>query len=105
MTMGELETVKNRFGQTKLEAMKEYGLVPDLESAKRAPESIKNFVEMHVEQGPVLDRENMEIGLIKYLAGNRTLYDPFPRADCGFYRSDGQPEGCTGCSSPFYHHV
>ena len=41
MTMGELETVKNRFGQTKLEAMKEYGLVPDLESAKRAPESIK----------------------------------------------------------------
>lgn len=69
MTMEELETVKNRFGQTKLEAMKEYGLIPNLESARRAPGSIKNFVEMHVEQGPVLDRENIEIGLIKYLAG------------------------------------
>ncbi|MGM9913498.1 M20 family metallo-hydrolase [Floccifex sp.] len=69
LTYEELNTVKNRFGQTKLEAMKEYGLVPDLEKAKRAPGSIKNFVELHVEQGPVLDRENIEIGLISYLAG------------------------------------
>lgn len=69
MTEYELKTVKNRFGQTKLEAMAEYGLVPNLEKAKRKPGSIKNFVELHVEQGPVLDRENTEIGLISYLAG------------------------------------
>lgn len=69
MTQHELETVKNRFGQTKLEAMAEYGLVPDLEKAKRDPKTIKSFIELHVEQGPVLARENVEIGLIKYLAG------------------------------------
>lgn len=69
MTMGELQTVKNRFGQTKLEAMAEYGLTPDLDKARRKPGSIKNFVELHVEQGPVLDREKIEIGLISYLAG------------------------------------
>lgn len=69
MTEEELKTVKNRFGQTKLEAMAEYGLVPDLEAAKRDPKTIKNFIELHVEQGPVLDRENIEVGLIKYLAG------------------------------------
>lgn len=69
MTEYELKTVKNRFGQTKLEAMAEYGLVPDLQKAKRDPKTIKNFVEMHVEQGPVLARENVEIGLISYLAG------------------------------------
>ena len=69
MTEYELKTVKNRFGQTKLEAMAEYGLVPDLEKAKRKPGSIKNFVELHVEQGPVLAKENVEIGLISYLAG------------------------------------
>ena len=69
MTMGELQTVKNRFGQTKLEAMAEYGLTPDLDKARREPGSIKNFVELHVEQGPVLDREKIEIGLISYLAG------------------------------------
>lgn len=69
MTEYELKTVKNRFGQTKLEAMAEYGLVPDLEKAKRKQGSIKNFVELHVEQGPVLAKENVEIGLISYLAG------------------------------------
>ncbi len=69
LTLEELKTVKNRFGQTKLEAMKEYGLVPNLESCIRKPGSIKNFVEMHVEQGPVLDREQVDIGLIEYLAG------------------------------------
>ena len=69
MTMGELQTVKNRFGQTKLEAMAEYGLTPELDKARREPGSIKNFVELHVEQGPVLDREKIEIGLISYLAG------------------------------------
>ena len=69
MTEYELDNVRNRFGQTKREAMAEYGLIPDLENAKREPGSIKNFLELHVEQGPVLDRENVEIGLIKYLAG------------------------------------
>ena len=69
MTEYELRTVKNRFGQTKLEAMAEYGLVPDLEKAKRDPKTIKNFIELHVEQGPVLARENIEVGLISYLAG------------------------------------
>lgn len=69
MTEYELKTVKNRFGQTKLEAMKEYGLIPDLNKAIRKKGSIKNFLELHIEQGPVLERENIEIGLIKYLAG------------------------------------
>ncbi len=69
LTMEELKTVKNRFGQTKFEAMTGYGLSPDLKSCIRKPGSIKNFVEMHVEQGPVLDREGIEIGLIEYLAG------------------------------------
>lgn len=69
ITQYELDTVKNRFGQTKAEAMKEYGLKPDLKEAARDPKTIKNFIEMHVEQGPVLDREKVEVGLIQYLAG------------------------------------
>ena len=69
LTYQELETKKNRFGQTKLEALRAYGIEPDLQKAKRDPKTIKNFLELHVEQGPVLDRENIEIGLIKYLAG------------------------------------
>ena len=40
MTQHELDTVKNRFGQTKAEAMKEYGLNPDLKEAIRDPKTI-----------------------------------------------------------------
>ena len=69
MTQEELDTVKNRFGQTKAEAMAAYGLTPDLKSAVRDPATIKNFIELHIEQGPVLDRERIEVGLIQYLAG------------------------------------
>ena len=69
MTQLELDTVKNRLGQTKGEAMAAYGLKPDLESARRDPGSIRNFIELHIEQGPVLDRENIDVGLIQYLAG------------------------------------
>lgn len=69
MTQYELDTVKNRFGQTKGEAMAAYGLKPDLKEAARDPKTIKNFIELHIEQGPVLDREKIEIGLIQYLAG------------------------------------
>lgn len=69
LTEWELDNVRNRFGQTKREAMKEYNLIPDLKSCIKKPGSIKNFVELHVEQGPVLDREKLDIGIINYLAG------------------------------------
>jgi allantoate deiminase len=69
LTEKELDTVKNRHGLTKREAMKEYGLIPDLESAKREKGSIKNFIELHIEQGPVLDKESLDIGLVEYLPG------------------------------------
>lgn len=69
MTQNELQTVKNRHGQTKLKAMKEYGVTPDLASAKRKPGSIKNFIELHIEQGPILEKNHVDVGLIEYLPG------------------------------------
>ena len=69
LTEKELDTVKNRHGLTKREAMKEYGLTPNLEGAKREEGSIKNFIELHIEQGPVLENNNTDIGLVEYLPG------------------------------------
>lgn len=69
MTMKELEKVRNRRGQTKLEAMKEYGVIPDLDKAKRDPKTIRNFIELHIEQGPVLEKEQVDIGLIEFIPG------------------------------------
>src|SRR5690625_2013450 len=65
----ELDTAKNRFGETKREAMRKYGLIPDLEGAIRDMQSIKSFIELHIEQGPNLEVENKDIGLVEYLPG------------------------------------
>lgn len=69
MTEYELDTARNRFGQTKREAMKEYGFTPDLKKAKRKAGSIKNFIELHIEQGPLLDEKGIDIGLVEYVPG------------------------------------
>ncbi|MCD5002383.1 Zn-dependent hydrolase [Enterococcus saccharolyticus] len=69
LTEEELRTVKNRHGQTKLEAMKAYGVTPNLDTAKRLPGSLKNFIELHIEQGPILEQEKKDIGLVEYIPG------------------------------------
>lgn len=69
LTEKELDLAKNRFGETKREAMKKYGLVPDLEAAKRDMSKVKSFIELHIEQGPNLEAQNIDIGLVEFLAG------------------------------------
>ena len=57
-------------GVTYYEAMKGYGLVPeDIEKAAWPENSIGQFLEAHIEQGPVLDAENIEIGLVNGIVG------------------------------------
>lgn len=52
------------------DAMKEHGLnAMDALSARRAPESIKAFVELHIEQGPVLDQQGVNIGVVEGING------------------------------------
>lgn len=69
LTEVELDTVKNRFGQTKKEAMQTVGITPDLKSSVWEEGSIKNFIELHIEQGPVLEENNKDIGIVEYLPG------------------------------------
>ena len=69
LTEEELNTVKNRHGLTKKEAMLNYGLDADLKKCIWEKGSIKNFVEMHIEQGPILENEGKTIGVIEYLPG------------------------------------
>lgn len=69
LTEEELNKVKNRHGLTKKEAMLKYGLDADLKKCIWKKGSIKNFVEMHIEQGPILENEGKTIGVIEYLPG------------------------------------
>jgi len=70
-------------GVTIAEAMREYGLDPDkVEEAKWPEGSIGNFVEAHIEQGPVLDQKQIEIGLVTGIVGiQRYMVTVYGRAD------------------------
>ena len=50
------------------EAMKKIGLDPSLE-VKRDPETIKAFLEMHIEQGPILEEEQISVGVVESIVG------------------------------------
>lgn len=54
------------------EAMKSCGLSPEkIESCRRDPSEIRHFMEIHIEQGPVLERNHKDIGIVDSIVGIR----------------------------------
>ena len=61
---------KDTDGISIYDAMKEHGLDPEkIQDAAWKKGSIGYFLEAHIEQGPVLDAENIEIGLVDCIVG------------------------------------
>ena len=59
-------TLADQDGLGLAEAMKAAGLEAGrVGEARRAPEEIKYFVELHIEQGPLLERDNCALGLVE----------------------------------------
>jgi len=57
-------------GVTMAFALREFGLDPDLiTTAARSREDIVGYVEVHIEQGPVLDNEDLPLGVVTAIAG------------------------------------
>lgn len=73
--LGELEvehlkSLKDHNNISIYNAMKDYGLNPDdIYKVKRNLEDIKSFIEMHIEQGPILERNNKTIGIVDTIVG------------------------------------
>ncbi|MGM0397221.1 MAG: M20 family metallo-hydrolase [Bacillota bacterium] len=65
----ELDKAKDSKGKTLREAMDEYGIKVDLEAARREKGSIKAFLELHIEQGPVLEKTGKEVGIVSSVVG------------------------------------
>ncbi|MGJ7612342.1 MULTISPECIES: Zn-dependent hydrolase [unclassified Variovorax] len=64
----------NEAGESLAQAMVRIGARPDdLASAARGPGSIAAFVELHIEQGPVLEREGLPIGVVTDIVGIRRV--------------------------------
>lgn len=68
ITDEELDTVQDKDGISLRTAMEANKLNPDV-PRKRAGETIKAFLEMHIEQGPILEDKNIPIGIVQSITG------------------------------------
>ncbi len=70
LTREWLDSATDEHGYALKDAMAAAGLDPyDALHAYRRPEEIKAFLELHVEQGPVLDMEKVTIGIVEGISG------------------------------------
>ncbi|MGB9867910.1 MAG: Zn-dependent hydrolase [Bacillota bacterium] len=61
-------------GVSKGEAMRAFGLDPSrIHEARRRPGDIKAFLELHIEQGPILEQSGKVIGIVDYIVGIRVF--------------------------------
>lgn len=65
-----LDEYKDDEGISIAQAMDDFGFNPDkIHEAKRDPKDLKAFLELHIEQGPILENNNMDIGIVEYIVG------------------------------------
>lgn len=70
LTPEDLTTYKDENGVSIAEAMRAYGLDPNrVEEAARSEGSVKAYVELHIEQGRVLESEDLPAGVVTGIAG------------------------------------
>ncbi|QNK65150.1 Zn-dependent hydrolase [Variovorax sp. PAMC26660] len=64
----------NDAGESLAQAMRRIGARPEaLTHAARGPGSIAAFVELHIEQGPVLESEGLPVGVVSHIVGIRRV--------------------------------
>jgi allantoate deiminase len=65
---------KDRSGITMREALTQFGLDPDhIGAAARVRSELCGYVELHIEQGPVLEAENLPVGVVTAISGATRL--------------------------------
>ncbi len=69
---GQLAQIKDREGVSYLEAMESAG-IKIRDSSKLNPVSLKAMLELHIEQGSVLERRNASIGIVEAIVGIKQL--------------------------------
>lgn len=65
----ELDSAVDEDGISLRKAMEDFGIKPDLEGAVRKKESILSYLELHIEQGPILESSSNDIGIVTNIAG------------------------------------
>lgn len=68
-----LDSLKNEEGRTVRQAMEDFGLRPEyLDTVRRTKYEWAAFIEPHIEQGPVLESEQLSVGVVDTIVGIRT---------------------------------
>jgi allantoate deiminase len=66
--------IKDEAGISMRDALIQFGLDPDhIGAAARAPSELLAYVELHIEQGPVLEGLNLPVGVVSAIAGATRL--------------------------------
>lgn len=66
----ELYNLRDEEGITLFDAMKHFGLSPEKhEEARLSKGSITCFIELHVKQGPILEQEGKDAGIVEAIVG------------------------------------
>ncbi|MEI4770757.1 Zn-dependent hydrolase [Psychrobacillus sp. FJAT-51614] len=68
LTNEEFKSLADKDGILAEEAMLSIGLDPSIEKV-RDPKTIKAFLELHIEQGPILEEKNIPIGIVEAIVG------------------------------------
>ena len=62
----QLKERKDIAGVSMFEALRDFGFTPDeIAAAQRPLGSIKAFLELHIEQGPLLEAEGLDVGIVQ----------------------------------------
>lgn len=70
MNPGAIATMKDLGGVLLLDELKRHGYdAQNALNAARSPESISAYLELHIEQGPVLDRTQRSVGIVDEITG------------------------------------
>ena len=70
LTLAWLQEAHSVEGESLKDTLEKYGM--DIQAAlhaRRTPESMRSFLELHIEQGPVLEAEQKTIGIVEGIAG------------------------------------
>ena len=70
LSVEEMYEIKDQQQTTLADAMKQFGYDPDqVGQARRDPASIKAYLELHIEQGKVLESAGLPVGVVSGIAG------------------------------------
>ncbi|MGE8080018.1 Zn-dependent hydrolase [Peribacillus loiseleuriae] len=72
LSADDFKNLKDKDGISTEEAMSKIGLDSSL-AKERKPNTIKAFLELHIEQGPILEEKNLPIGVVEAIVGSAQL--------------------------------